>query len=206
MSGTRGPPGGPPSWGGQELAPGLLLAAPSLRDPNFEKSVVLLGRHDGDGALGWVINGKEIAPVGDLLRASELLPVQMELPDLPSFGSVARMGGPVAPATGWLVYRRTAIPLPGEIEVGSSIGVTGESNAFSALTRGEGPHEFRLVLGCAGWGPGQLEAEIGAGAWLPATLEDDLVFDTLSQATWSDAYQRTIGSIPGVFSSKPGRA
>ena len=69
-----------------------------------------------------------------------------------------------------------------------------------------GPRDFRLVLGCAGWGPGQLEAEISAGAWLPAPLTADLVFDTLGDGTWDDAYQRTIGAIPAAFSSNPAKA
>jgi putative transcriptional regulator len=188
-----------------DLAPGLLLAAPSLRDPNFEKSVVLLGRHDGEGALGWVINGQEIAPVQELLRASELLPATFSPPDLPAFKRLARVGGPVAPATGWLIYRRLPVALPGEIEVGD-LAVTGEASAFQTIAEGGEPTDFRLVLGCAGWGPGQLESEISAGAWLPATLEVDLVFDTFAAATWADAYQRTVGAVPAVFSSKPAKA
>jgi putative transcriptional regulator len=190
----------------QDLAPGLLLAAPSLRDPNFEKSVVLLGRHDGEGALGWVINGREIAPVGELLRASELVPNQLSLPDLPGLRLLARVGGPVAPSTGWLVYRRAGPALPGELEVGPDVGVSGEALAFAAVAQGVGPSDFRLVLGCAGWGPGQLEAEIRAGAWLPAAFTADLVFDTLGAGTWEQAYRRTIGAVPAAFSSKPAKA
>jgi putative transcriptional regulator len=206
MSGSRGPQAGPSAWGRHDLAPGLLLASPSLRDPNFEKSVVLLGRHDAEGALGWVINGKEIATVDELLRGSDLLPAQSLPADLPGLTQLARVGGPVAPSAGWLVYRRTEVALPGEIEVGPDIGVSGEVTAFSALGRGSGPSEFRLVLGCAGWGPGQLEAEIRSGAWLPAALAAELVFDSLATTTWADAYQLAIGAMPVAFSSKPAKA
>jgi putative transcriptional regulator len=197
---------GPPAWGGFDLAPGLLLAAPSLHDPNFEKTVVLLGRHDAEGALGWVINGRELASVDELLRGSEILPATVTLPDLPALRLPARVGGPVAPATGWLVYRRRAEALPGELEVGDEVGVSGEATAFTALAEPGGPADFRLVLGCAGWAPGQLEAEISAGAWLPATLEADLLFETSGAQTWEHAYQRAIGALPAVFSSKPAKA
>jgi len=197
---------GSPAWGGFDLAPGLLLAAPSLHDPNFEKTVVLLGRHGAEGALGWVINGREIAPVSELLRASELLPATLVLPDGAGFRLSARVGGPVAPATGWLIYRRTGNALPGEMELGPEVGVSGEVNAFSALAETGGPGDFRLLLGCAGWAPGQLEAEISAGAWLPATLEADLLFGTFGAGTWEQAYQRAIGALPAVFSSKPAKA
>jgi putative transcriptional regulator len=190
----------------QDLAPGLLLAAPSLRDPNFEKSVVLLGRHDGEGALGWVINGREIAPVGELLRASELVPNQLSLPDLPGLRLLARVGGPVAPSTGWLVYRRADPALPGELEVGPDVGVSGEALAFAAVAQGVGPSDFRLVLGCAGWAPGQLESEISEGAWLPTSLEPDLLFETSAERIWDEAYRRAIGAAPATFTSRPAKA
>src|SRR5687767_11768208 len=111
----------------EDLAPGLLLAAPRLADPNFEKTVVLLGRHDGEGALGWVINGRELAPVGELIIASELFPKETRIPSGPSFQRVACVGGPVAPATGWLMYRRNddQDPLPGELSLGGELAVTG---------------------------------------------------------------------------------
>lgn len=48
----------------RSLAPGLLLAAPQMGDPNFDRTVVLLARHDDDGALGWVLNGRALSPLG----------------------------------------------------------------------------------------------------------------------------------------------
>ena len=39
-----------------ELAPGFVVAMPSLRDPNFARSVVLLVEHGPNGSLGFVVN------------------------------------------------------------------------------------------------------------------------------------------------------
>lgn len=189
-----------------DLAPGMLLAAPSLRDPNFMHSVVLLGRSGDDGALGWVVNGRELMSVRELLTSSELIPPGTTVPDSPAFASAVRMGGPVAPAAGWLVYRRQPEPLPGEITVGEDIGVTGEMAAFSALMEGKGPADFRMLLGCAGWAPGQLEAEIGAGAWLPAPVEAGLVMDSQAAFVWDEAYHLTVGTEPAAFSRHRGKA
>jgi putative transcriptional regulator len=189
-----------------DLAPGMLLAAPSLRDPNFMHSVVLLGRSGDDGALGWVVNGRELMSVRELLTSSELIPPGTTVPDSPAFASAVRLGGPVAPAAGWLVYRRQPEPLPGEITVGADIGVTGEMAAFSALMEGKGPADFRMVLGCAGWAPGQLEAEIGAGAWLPAAVEAGLVMDSQASFVWDEAYHLTVGTEPAAFSRHRGKA
>jgi putative transcriptional regulator len=189
-----------------DLAPGLLLASPSLHDPNFARAVVLLGRHGGDGALGWVINGRELMSVRELFTSSELVPEGTAIPDLPAFGRTACVGGPVAPAAGWLVYRRLADALPGEIPVGPDLAVSGELAAFDAVLRGNGPTEFRLVLGCAGWAPGQLESEISTGAWLPAMVDVDLVFADSPETAWDDAYHRSVGAEPAAFTSRRGKA
>jgi putative transcriptional regulator len=190
-----------------DLAPGLLLAAPSLRDPNFAKTVVLLGRHDGEGALGWVVNGKELASVSELFRTSGLFPKQAGFPEEGAFARAVRVGGPVAPATGWLVYRRFGAPLPGELSLGGELAVTGEVDAFNALAGGTGPQDFRVLLGCAGWAPGQLESEISAGAWLPAPVELDLILETDPDSLWDEAYRRSVGVGPAAFTStQRGRA
>jgi len=189
-----------------DLAPGMLLAAPGLRDPNFEHSVVLLGRSGDDGALGWVVSGRELMSVRDLLLSSDLLPQGCEIPETPSFLAPVRIGGPVAPAAGWLVYRRLADPLPGEIPVGPEIGVTGDLAAFVGLVRGQGPTEFKLLLGCAGWAPGQLEDEISAGSWLPTTVRANVVMEASGPAAWDEAYRETVGTDPAAFSSQRGKA
>ena len=72
-----------------DLAPGMLLAAPSLHDPNFERSVVLLGRSGGDGALGWVINGRELMSVRELFTSSELVPKGVTMPRTAVFSRIA---------------------------------------------------------------------------------------------------------------------
>ena len=189
-----------------DLAPGMLLAAPSLRDPNFMHSVVLLGRSGDDGALGWVVNGRELMSVRELLTSSELIPPGTVVPDSPAFAAAVRLGGPVAPAAGWLIYRRLPEPMPGEIAVGADIGVTGEMAAFSAVMEGKGPADFRMLLGCAGWAPGQLEAEISSGSWLPAPVEAVLVMDSQAAFVWDEAYHLTVGIEPAAFSRHRGKA
>lgn len=196
----------PPMSENDDLAPGLLLAAPSLHDPNFEKTVVLLGRSGEEGALGWVINGRELMSVHELFTSSDLLPAGAAVPAAQGFTRAACVGGPVAPAAGWLVYRRLAEALAGEIAVGAEIGVSGELSAFTDLLRGSGPAQFRLLLGCAGWAPGQLEAEIGAGAWLPAPVDIALLFETPLDEIWDEAYQRSVGAGPAAFTNPHGKA
>lgn len=187
----------------RSLAPGLLLAAPRLGDPNFERTVVLLARHDRTGALGWVINGRALGTVKELLLQAKLVPDGVTLPDTGPYGRSARVGGPVQSGTGWVLYRRGGSPLAGEIEAGDGLVITGDMEALNTLLRKQ-DRDFRLLLGYAGWGPDQLEGEVRQGVWLPGDIDDDLVFDGDPDALWDNAYQRTIGVLPGAFMSSRG--
>ena len=189
-----------------ELAPGFLLAAPRLRDPNFKKTVVLLGRHDAEGALGWIVNGRAIASVVELFKTSGLFEEKMRFPAGGGFARAACQGGPVAPATGWLLFKPVGDELPGQLDLSPELAVTGEASAFPAFLGEDGPRDFRLVLGCAGWAPGQLEAEIGEGSWLPAALDVNLLFDLEGDEAWDEAYRRSVGAAPAVFTGKPAKA
>jgi putative transcriptional regulator len=43
----------------------LLIAVPALVDPNFRRTVVLVGEHSDDGALGLVLNRASDTTVGE---------------------------------------------------------------------------------------------------------------------------------------------
>lgn len=188
------------------LAPSLLLAAPRLRDSNFERSVVLLGRHEEDGALGWILNGANLHPVGELLRAAELVPEHGEMPETQAFRRQARIGGPVHPESGWLLYRSKSASFPGELEVGR-LAVCNRPEALQAVIKGEPPHDFHLLLGYAGWGPGQLEEEMKEGVWFPGPFDADLILEHSGESLWEEAFKRATGLPPSHFlHSEWGRA
>lgn len=186
----------------QGLAPGLLLAAPPLGDPNFERSVVVLAQHTGEGALGWVANGPELSCVERLLRDSGLTPEGLDLPDVVSYASKVRVGGPVSQRSAWLLYRRAPKwEHPGEIVLSEDWAATGSRDLIERVARGEGPLVFRFFLGYSGWAAEQLEAEVGAGAWMPARFDEQIVFETEPEPMWQEAYERLIGVSPYAFTS-----
>ena len=182
----------------RSLAPCLLLAAPRLGDPNFERKVVLLGKHEEGGALGWILDGVPAGPVGELLSSSDLVPEGLELPRTPAFTRPARLGGPVSPSAGWLLFRRQRIHFQHELEVGDLV-LTSNPEALHAVMRGEEPRDFRLILGCAGWGEGQLEGELKEGSWLPAPLNTDLILETPPDQLWDAAVRETTGLPANTF-------
>ena len=163
---------------------------------------MLLGAHDKTGAQGWVLNGKPLLTAKKLLEDADLVPPGITLPDTLAFHTPVRVGGPVMPGSAWILYKQgnTATPaFAGEHVLGNGYFVTGAREAIEALARAEGPEEFRMFLGYAGWGEEQLEGEIARGGWLPHDVLPELLFDVAADALWDQAYQRAVGAPPMAF-------
>jgi putative transcriptional regulator len=178
------------------LSPGLLLAAPPLADPNFERSVVLLSAHGPEGAFGWVLNGQEAMSLSELLVRTELV---SEEPDVPG---MVRIGGPVAQDQVWLLYPSGALPaaLDGQLEVAPGITASASRKILELVAAGQVPDGLITLVGYAGWGPWQLENEIKTGAWLPTDVNAEIVFDA-PENLWARAYAR-VGATPMSFTTR----
>jgi len=179
------------------LAPGLLVAAPPLGDPNFDRSVVLLAAHGPEGAFGWVINGREVMTLEDLLTRAEL-GVVGEAPNGP-----VRIGGPVSQEQVWLVYRTVdrLEGFPEQFDVGSGVTASSSRKLLEAIADGRGPQTVMGLVGYAGWAPGQLENEIRSGAWLPTDADEAIVFEGTREGMWQRAYER-VGTTPIAFTAR----
>jgi putative transcriptional regulator len=178
------------------LAPGFLIAAPPLGDPNFDRAVVLLAAHGQEGAFGWIINGPVVMSLRELLERADLT-LEGDVQ-----GSV-RTGGPVSPEQVWLVYRTDPrfAGLEGQFEVGPGVTASASRAVLELIAQGTVPESVMALVGYAGWAPSQLENEIRVGAWLPTDLEAGLVFDVARERLWEAAYER-VGSTPMAFASR----
>ena len=128
------------------LAPALLVAAPPLGDPNFDRSVVLLAAHGPDGAFGWVINGREIMSLAELLVRADITDRLVEVR-----GNV-RAGGPVSPEQVWLLYKKEDRfeGIEGQFEVGDAIMASASRRVLEAIAAGTPPGSL-VGLGLAVW-------------------------------------------------------
>lgn len=155
----------------------LLVSSGGLYDPNFRHTVVLIGEHNADGALGVVLNRPLDVTVWE--RVPDLR--DFVDPDEPLF-----QGGPVQPSSVVLLAELEK-PEQAGILVFESVGfLVGDASAMTA----EGVRRARVFAGYSGWGPGQLEAEMAAGSWItePALVED--VFTTAPDLLWSRVLER----------------
>ncbi len=174
---------------------GMLIAAPKMGDPNFDRTVVLICQHDEHGAVGLVINREGPASVGEVLEKLEIDPA------LPYTGSTW-VGGPVRPGTGFVLWRGDVDPDEGW-NVGDGIAVSPSAERLSALAGHGTP--FALCLGYAGWSPGQLDAEVRSGSWLFIDVDDRIVFDQPMEQRY-DAALAQLGLTAATVVMTPGEA
>lgn len=138
----------------------LLLATAQLQDANFARSVVFVVEHNARGTLGLIVNrAHRRGPLAALLRGFAVAPGA-------ATGEVTLFaGGPVG-------RRRVFVLHDGDYaaeathRVTAGVAFTPGLAPLRALSAGEGPENYRIVFGYAGWGPGQLAQEIARGDWL----------------------------------------
>jgi putative transcriptional regulator len=179
---------------GPSLVGQLLIAMPSLADPNFARSVVLLGVHsDDDGAFGLIVNRPLDVALSDVLAQLEQRSALAELPQVLA-------GGPVEPSHGFVMFERDGGEGDDEHALFSddAMVVSGSSAALAKLVEGRIRGRFYLLLGYAGWFPGQLEREIEENSWLVAPLDHRILFDVPLERRWTAALA-SIGVEPGTL-------
>lgn len=155
----------------------LLVAGPALEDPNFRRTVVLVGEHGDEGAMGIVLNRVSgvlvhdaVPPMSSLARPDELV----------------FLGGPVQPQA-VVVLADYADPGAADVVVGTVgflPGAIDDASDLGALRR------VRVFAGYAGWAPGQLEGELEEGSWIVLEANAADVFTDVPERLWADVLRR----------------
>src|SRR5512133_234434 len=155
------------------LAGSLLLAHPSMRDPNFRRSVVLMSAHNAEGAMGVVLNLPLHKRLGDLSGDFALGP----LAGIPLFN-----GGPVQSDQLVLAAWQTR-------EDGFRLHFGTDPDKALPLLGEEGTH-VRGFLGYSGWSAGQLENEMKLRTWIVADVPEDLLTQAQDESLWRNVLGR----------------
>lgn len=166
------------------LAGQLLIALPSLLDPNFARTVTLLCQHDADGAMGVGINRVSDYTLGEVFDQMEITTGDALLRS-----QAVLAGGPVHPERGFVIHDGEH-GWDSSLEISGGLYVTTSRDVLEAMARGQGPERAVVALGCAGWGPGQLEQELTENAWLTAPADAELLFAMPLDARWQAAAGR----------------
>src|SRR3954463_7660627 len=164
--------------GSSSLAPAFLLSMPQLNDPNFSRTVVLLCKHNEDGALGLGINRP--------LITTGRVTVNLDPPVSTDRGLQAWVRGPGEPERSWVLVGEE--PTEDEelrgLRIADQLYLSTSPDLLRRLLDPSPPPLARLIVGYSGWGPGQLEAELEASAWLMSDIDRDLIFNTPPEHLW----------------------
>ena len=178
----------------RSLAPTFLLSMPQMADPNFSRTVVLLCKHNEEGAFGLVVNRPLVTTGRVIVNLDPPVETERELE--------IWIGGPVEPQTSWMLVGEDRDPGDrGYICEGLYLSTSPQR--LSRLLEPNPPPRTRLIIGYSGWGPGQLEAELQASAWLLSEVSAELIFSTPSEQMWETAIRR-LGADPAALQMSRG--
>ena len=169
----------------------LIIAAPTLVDPNFARAVVLIAEHTEEGAMGLVLN----RPAGTM--------VEEAVPDLAWLSESEEhvwVGGPVA-ETAVIVLAEWEDPSLAGAIVDGDLGFVG-ADADQPEQLDGAIRRARVFAGHAGWGPGQLEEEIAEEAWIVEPPLREEIFTDDPDALWAAVLRRK-GSRYALLSTMP---
>lgn len=161
----------------------LLVASAAMKDPRFQRTVILIVRHSQSGAFGIVIN----RPAGERLL-TELLGKLGEKDGLDGVVQIFA-GGPVEPDLGFVIHT-TDYKLAETGAINADVAFTAGPNILRDIGRKRGPLKALVAYGYAGWGPNQLEAELAHDAWFTIEADSALIFDEGRDRVWDEAVAR----------------
>lgn len=185
---------------GAYLGNQLLVAMPSLADPNFSHSVTLICEHNERGALGLVINRPLEMRMSEVLDQLSLKTDDTKLREMPVLG-----GGPVQRDRGFVLHRPGPQDWESTMPISETLHVTTSRDILAAMAKGSGPKTAAIALGYAGWEAGQLDEELLQNAWLTVPCDDSLIFELPFEQRWHAA-ARLIGIELSRISTQAGRA
>jgi putative transcriptional regulator len=188
---------------GTSLEGKLLIAMPSIRDPNFETSVVFLCAHNDQGAMGLVIN--KPAPLMFFADLLDRIALDRPVSDIPGeiMRTPVRLGGPVEQFRGFVLHSADYTTDAHTLVIGKNYGLTATIDILRDIAHEKGPARRIVALGYAGWAPGQLEDEIQHNGWLHCDADDNIVFSDALE-TKHHAALTLLGIDPGMLSTEAG--
>lgn len=152
----------------------FLIAMPQMEDSYFANTVTYLWKHNDDGALGIVINKPLQACIADIFAELE---IECSIDEGPFREEAVLAGGPVERDKGFIIHD-AGNNWESSVSITETISICTSKSILEDIASGNGPENYLIALGCAGWDAGQLEHEIGTNAWLTVPADPALIFSS----------------------------
>ncbi len=160
----------------------FLIAMPALMDKDFFHTVTYLCQHNADGALGIILNRPTNMKLGDIFEQMDITDASKKSSETPIY-----LGGPVQMERGFIIHNIGSDNWDSSIAISETVSLTSSRDILEAIAKDEGPENYLIALGYAGWKAGQLEKEIGNNAWLNTPYEETILYDTPISKRWTTA-------------------
>ena len=152
----------------------LLVARPSLADPNFRQAVVLVTQAPDGSTVGVILN-----------RPSEKKDEKT--------GTTLYTGGPVMREVRLALFSAERAPAAAAFHVTQGVWLSMHPANLDELPSRAG-QRLRFFTGFAGWAPGQLQRELELDAWFVLPVTEQLLFRGDTRGLWKELIEKARGS------------
>lgn len=190
------------SYSADHLANQFLIAMPGMVDTNFAGSVVYLFEHNERGAMGLVVNKPTQVDLGDLFNK-----IDLKLEIAPLLEQPVYFGGPVQIERGFVLHESNPhLSYSSSLIIPGGLTMTTSKDVLEAVAIGNGPRQFLMTLGYAGWGAGQLEEEITLNGWMNVPLSREQMMEIIFNTPAGERYEKTMSHLGFDLSHLSGEA
>lgn len=158
----------------------LLVAKPSLTDPNFSQTVVLVTQTEDGGTVGVIINRPTTLKLSQFL--SEEFPTG-------NYREPIFFGGPVMRQTLVSLFRSEAPPAAPAFHILKGVYLTMHSDNIEGLLK-DATARYRIYAGFSGWIPRQLESEMMRDGWYFLPADEATIFREKTDGLWDELVER----------------
>ena len=159
-----------------------LIATPAIKDPIFASSLVYMCEHSEQGSMGFVVNHETSQHLGDIFKQLDIRCDDESVCSQPVY-----IGGPVQLEQGFVLHSSSG-HWQNSVEVAPDIHLTSSIDILQSIAEGQGPDDYLVMLGFAGWASGQLESELQQNSWLTSSCSADLLFHQKPEDKWQIAF------------------
>lgn len=163
----------------------VLVARPSLADPNFARTVVLVTQSEDGSTVGVILNRPLNAKLPAMLRG---VPTE-------NYKDRVYSGGPVMRQSVLAVFRSDTVPDAAAFPVLKGVYLTLHPDNIRRLLADPNA-KYRLYAGFSGWAPRQLQSEFQREGWLVTRPEASTLFRASTEGLWDEMVQKAQGRTP----------
>lgn len=166
-----------------ELQGQFLVAAPTLKDDYFYRTVIYLCEHNEQGSMGIVINQPTDLSLAELGAKMHF----MMKTDRVYSDQLVLAGGPANVDRGFIVHSTLPNHFQHSYKINDNFMLTTSADVLDTFGTPREPEKYFVALGCASWQPGQLEREIRENSWLVVPASDSIMFELPYEERWGCA-------------------